>query len=173
MGGSCGDIITGMIDPMSVSVTDKHTISIPETRRLLKVPHKMTDADKDKYVSQQHTSISSHDFEYHKSRQHKILYIQVRDFDVAMWAARRFKDLHFAHAWREMTEKCGAETIEQYAQMYIDNGYMVSQYPHADVIDIQDIRSGRAGQVLTDLGFTISLPGQELYQTWLEANNLC
>lgn len=174
MGGACGDIIVGMLAPAGTTISSRHTVEIPENRRKLKIPHKFeTDEDKDCYLNQlYHTTISSHDFEYHAKNGHDILYVGIQNIDRAIWAATRFKNLHFAHAWQEMTDKCGAETIEQYAQMYIDHRIMVKNYVPAKIIDVEDIISGNAVQKLSELGYDISVDGQELYNQWLEANQL-
>lgn len=174
MGGACGDIVVGMLAPAGAAIGPRNTVIIPENRRKLKVPHKFeTDDDKDCYLKQlYHTTISSHDFEYHAKNNHDILYVSIQNLDHAVWAATRFKKLHFEHAWQEMTDKCGAETIEQYAQMYIDHAGMVKNYPTAKIIAIEDIISGNAVQRLTELGYKVSADGQQLYQQWLEANQL-
>jgi hypothetical protein len=158
-GGTAGDIISRIIDPSELSLD----------RQRLKKPHLFSSVEeKDQYiVNSTWNSLPSHDFEYHRLKQHRILGIQCRDMQSAMWAAQRFKEIHRPHVWEEMSRACGANTIEQYAQMIIDFGNMIASYT-SDVLYLDRIIAGNAIEDLGLLGLPV--PGAELYNKWLEAN---
>jgi hypothetical protein len=158
-GGTAGDIISKIVDPSELS---------PD-RQKLKKPHLFQSVEeKDQYIIDSiWTSLPSHDFEYHRLRQHKILGIQCREMQSALWAANRFKEIHRPHVWKEMCRACGANTIEQYAQMIIDFGNMIANYT-SDVLYLDRIIAGDAIEDLELLGLPV--PGAELYNEWLNSN---
>jgi hypothetical protein len=89
----------------------------------------------------------------------------VQDFTIAMWAADRFRNLHRPHVWQEMQSKCGASTIEEYAQMLIDYSNMVVHNTDC-IVKLEDIRNGQAIDALKKLG--INNPRKNLYLNWLD-----
>ena len=155
-GGTCGDIIARLIDDQELS----------SDRQRLKKPHLFSSSEeKDQYIaSSTWRSLPSHDFEYHRLKQHNILGIQCRDMPTALWAANRFKALHRPQVWEEMCRACGSETIDQYAQMIIDFGNMVASYT-SNVLFLDRIVAGYAIDDLTKLN--IPLSGKSLYSKWL------
>lgn len=155
-GGTAGDIISRIIDPDELSLD----------RQQLKKPHLFSsDKEKDQYINSSiWGSLPSHDFEYHRSRQHSILGIRCRDTQSALWAANRFKAQHRPHVWQEMSQSCGADTIEQYAQMIIDFGNMIANYTN-NVLYLDRIIAGYAVADLIDLNVPIT--GEDLYTEWL------
>ena len=92
----------------------------------------------------------------------------MQDSEIAMWAARRFRALHRPHVWQEMQTKCGAATIEEYAQMMIDYSNMIVNHT-TDIVKLEDIRNGQAIQALAKLG--INSTHKNLYQNWLDLQN--
>ena len=158
-GGTAGDIISRIIDPSDLSVD----------RQRLKKPHLFSSIEeKDQYINEsQWASLPSHDFEYHRSKQHKILGIQCRDMQLALWAANRFKALHRPHVWEEMSRAYGADTIEQYAQLIIHFGNMIASYTD-NVLYLDRIVAGHAIEDLGRLGLPVQ--GAELYKEWLNSN---
>ena len=155
-GGTAGDIISRIIDPSELSAD----------RQRLKKPHLFScDQEKDQYITNSiWASLPSHDFEYHRSRQHGILGICCRDTSTALWAASRFKAQHRPHVWEEMSRACGANTIEQYAQMIIDFGNMIANYTN-NVLYLDRIIAGHAVTDLLELD--IPVIGKDLYTEWL------
>jgi len=155
-GGTAGDIVARIIDNQELS----------KDRQRLKKPHLFfSDKEKDQYINDSAwASLPSHDFEYHQSRQHKILGVCCRDMPSALWAADRFKVQHRPHVWEEMSRACGANTIEQYAQMIIDFGNMIANYTN-NVLYLDRIIAGHAVADLLDLDMPVT--GKDLYTEWL------
>lgn len=166
-GGTCGDLIAALIDPTGVEFHNG-TILHPEYRRKLKKPRTFTnDNYKDEYiklVSKEYLSIPSHDTEYHIKRNHRIISITVDDYDIALWAANRFKNLHTDEVWGSMSYACGAKTVLDYAQILIDYGSLVRQHTK-DIIKLEDIVSGNAIKTLNTIG--INNCDKNFYATWL------
>lgn len=173
MGGTAGDLVSAVIDSTDVKVNNG-SIELPIERTLLKKPHTFNnDYEKDVVINSTiYRSISSHDYEYHQQRNHKILCIGIDDMPSAIWAAVRFKNLHRPLVWEEMTQKCGANSIEEYAQMYIDFTNMVRQNPQVKIINITDIITGRLLEALSEMGVQTDPRASELYNAWTETNKL-
>lgn len=169
-GGTCGDLISAIIDPSDAEFK-RNAVWHNQERICLKKPHLFeTDLEKDQYIntiSKKYLSIPSHDLDYHVRLGHTFISIVTDKFNVAMWAARRFKTLHRPHVWEEMQHACGANTIEEYAQMLIDYSNMVRA--HTDkVLDLERIYRGHAIEDLQNwLTNPISKSSQNLYKNWL------
>ena len=170
-GGTCGDLIAAMIDSTHARFQNT-TVIHSDGRRRLKKPHIFAnDEEKDQYITEmstQYLSIPSHDLDYHVRRSHRFIAITVQDFEIAMWAARRFRGLHRPQVWQAMQTVCGAATIEDYAQMLIDYSNMVVNHT-TDVVKLEDIRNGQAIQSLIKLG--INSKHKNLYLNWLDLQN--
>lgn len=172
-GGTCGDLISALIDPTNSRMYQTVVINDPERCRLKK-PHLFdSNSAKDQYISaiiKQYASIPSHDLEYHKNRGHKFISISVNDRDVALWAATRFRALHRPHVWEEMTRYCGAGTVDDYANVLIDYSNMVTQHTNY-IVDLKDIINGNGITALEEcIQITVSDHGREFYKEWLLAN---
>jgi hypothetical protein len=164
-GGTCGDVITALFDSTDACYR-ANTVMIHADRSRLKKPHEfVNDTDKDQYLAEMATkyqSIPSHDLDYHARRQHEFIGIIVQDWDVALWAAQRFKDLHRPHVWAEMTAACGANSIEDYAQIMIDFSNLVVQ--HTDkIVTLESIRAGTALQ-----NPVLQNTDKNFYKIWLD-----
>ena len=163
-GGTCGDLITSLIDSRELTAE----------RTRLKKPHTFsTIEEKDQYLidMQQYDSIPSHDLEYHKLRNHKFIGVRVQDFNIALWAAIRFRAIHRPHVWKEMGKVCGATTINDYAQTIIDFGNYISTATNA-ILMLEDILCGKAIEKLQSIGeIKIAHNAEDVYNTWLNKNN--
>jgi hypothetical protein len=165
-GGTCGDVITALFDSTGASCQGS-TVMIDADRSRFKKPHAFAgDKEKDQYLEHmtaKYQSIPSHDLDYHVRQRHRFIGITVQDWNVAMWAAQRFKDLHRPHVWAEMAKACGADTVEAYAQMMLDFSNLIVQ--HTDrIITLESIQTGTALQnpILQNVD-------RDFYKTWLEA----
>ena len=132
-GGTCGDLITALIDPRGAVLNEKNgTVQLTSDRIGLKKPHLFsTDDKKDQYLESLGTkygSVSSHDLAYHINRNHEFIGITVTDFNAALWAATRFKELHCDVVWQEMQAACGVSSVSEYARMMIDFSFLVKQH---------------------------------------------
>jgi len=166
-GGTCGDLITAMIDPRSAQVSN-NVIRHNKEREKLKKPHLFnSNNEKDHYlceISCVYDSIPSHDLGYHLDRGHDFITVVVQDPLTALWAAERFKKLHRAHVWEEMQKSCGADSVEDYAKILIDFSNMVSAKT-TKIIKLEKILSGDAVNDLVDL-LSRDVNG-DIYQQWL------
>jgi len=165
-GGTCGDVITALFDSTDTSYHGA-TVMIDAARSRFKKPQTFADdKEKDQYLKHmtaKYQSIPSHDLEYHGRQRHEFIGITVQDWNVALWAAQRFKDLHRPHVWTEMTAVCGAITVEDYAQLLIDFSNLIVQ--HTDkIITLESIQTGTALQ-----NPILQNANRDFYKTWLEA----
>lgn len=158
-GGTAGDIVSLILDPSELSLQ----------RQQLKKPHLFSnDQQKDIYLSTcPWLSIPSHDFAYHRQRNHQVLAVVCRYWHDAVWAAQRFKQLHRPQVWAEMTQHCGAEDIQAYAQIIIDFGNLLETYT-SNVLYLDEITGGHAINRLCRLGY--ATPGIKLYAQWCMNN---
>ncbi len=172
-GGTCGDLVTALIDSSDTKFNCalKTVVHLPERARLKK-PHLFaSDADKDQYINdirKNYSSIPSHDLDYHVRRQHVFVGITVQDLDTALWAAKRFRACHRPHVWEEMQRLCGANSVENYAQVLIDFSNMLAT--HTDkIVKLEDIKHGTVIPILENmLSCSISKGSKNLYQNWLD-----
>lgn len=167
-GGTCGDLIAALIDPAGVEFYHGAVMHI-EDRASLKKPHLFeSESDKDLYienVSRKYHSIPSHDIEYHIKRSHNFIGITVEDRNIANWAATRFKNLHRAEVWASMSKACGANTVDDYAQILLDYSTMVQQHTNR-LIKLEEIVTGNAIKSLNELGITNC--STSLYNDWVK-----
>jgi hypothetical protein len=173
-GGTCGDLITAMIDPRNVTLVDT-TIVLSKHRQQLKKPHLFTNnQEKTEYLDEiflNYNSIPSHDLDYHVAFNHKLISIAVQDFQTAIWAATRFKQLHRPHVWQEMCQACGVDNIKGYAQALIDYSNMVAQHT-TNVLQLEHIVSGQVVESLEKiLNTTLTSTSTDIYRNWLLAQH--
>jgi glycerol kinase len=168
-GGTCGDMISAILDP--VGTRFRHTAVMIEDsdRSRLKKPHLFqSDQEKDQYlieIEKKYQSIPSHDLDYHVRKKHDFIGITVQDKATALWAAKRFKQLHRAHVWEEMTALSGVNSVEEYAQMMIDFSNLITQ--HTDrVVSLESIRAGTALD-----NPILKTASKNLYRNWLDLQN--
>ena len=168
-GGTCGDLICALIDPTD-AVVDKNKIILTNDRSKLKKPHLFSnDVDKDLYIleiTKKYQSIPSHDFAYHKTRQHSIIGIVIDKLSTAKIASSRFKKLHRPKVWNEMQKFCGAQTVDDYAQILIDFSNLIASQCDI-VVKLENIINGTAILNFEKNGLYISNQGQEIYHRWL------
>ncbi len=172
MGGTCGDLISAIIDHRD-SQLERGRIIHTDIRQRLKKPHRFpTTKDKDDYLKQVETdtnyrSISSHDLSYHIESTHSFIGIVCDNLNVALKAAHRFKNLHRPHVWNEMQSVSGAKTVDDYAQMILDISNLIRQHT-TKTVKLESIMSGN---VLPELNNILSIPvdkrGSDVYQNWL------
>lgn len=168
-GGTCGDLITALIDSQGASFRGK-AVMFDLERMQLKKPHMFNShAEKDQYIADmavKYRSIPSHDLDYHVQGKHAMIGITVQDTDTALWAAERFKQLHRPHVWLEMQTACGANSVGDYAQIMIDFSNQLQQ--HTDrTVPLESIRAGTVLDQLSQLT-TLSPTSKNLYQNWLD-----
>ena len=145
-GGTCGDMVSAIIDPLGAYFKNATVMHEPDRARLKK-PHLFaSDQDKDQYLTdagKKYQSIPSHDLNYHIQKGHKFIGITVREQDIALWAANRFKQLHRPHVWEEMAAVCGVDSVTEYAQIMIDFSNLVVQHTDS-IVTLESICNGTA-----------------------------
>lgn len=167
-GGTCGDLITALIDSQGAYFRNKAVMFEQDRLRFKKSHAFANDEEKDQYINEmaiKYRSIPSHDLQYHIKRGHDFIGITVQDLSVAKWAANRFKELHRPHVWAEMTAVCGVDTVEDYAQIMIDFSNLVIQHTNK-IITLESIK---AGTVLQNQ--LLSTGKKNLYQNWQDLQN--
>jgi hypothetical protein len=171
-GGTCGDLVTALIDLTGAQLKGSTVQHIPERARLKKPHLWSSDDEKDQYLaSVTYNSISSHDLDYHRSRSHRFITVIIEEFDSAIWAAGRFRDCHRPAVWQEMMEFCGATCVEEYAEIMMHYSRMVVNHT-ADVLTLEDILQGRViSELQRIIGHTISSDALTFYQHWLKAQH--
>jgi hypothetical protein len=170
-GGTCGDLIGALIDPTNAKLT-KTTITLDSMQtRLKKLSNFSNNNEKDIYLSNvKFKSVTSHDLEYHKLRDHKFISIVVEDFDLALWAATRFKNLHRTQVWKEMSKISGANNTNEYAQIILDYSNMVKSFAYF-TINLKEIVEGTVLQQMQQI-IEPSKKSEKIYKQWLLANKL-
>lgn len=172
-GGSCGDLVTALIDPTDAMLnTEFKTVIHAEERTKLKKPHLFNTAEeKISYVNEIGTcyrSIPSHDLDFHVLQSHNFISITIQDKSTALWAAERFKRCHRPHVWKEMQNKCSASSVSDYADILIHYSNMVKTRT-SKLIKLEDIVSGNLIKTLEDIAnLSISEQGRAFYQSWLD-----
>lgn len=172
-GGTCGDLITALIDPVdAVLNSELGTVTHTVDRAKLKKPHLFNNnLEKANYLleaASHYRSIPSHDLDFHVEQQHDFMSITVNDPTIAVWAAERFKKCHRPHVWAEMQKVCGAKSIEDYANILIHYSNMVQKHTNK-LIQLEDIVSGQLINVLEKLISTeLSDHSKNFYQAWLD-----
>jgi hypothetical protein len=170
-GGTCGDLITGLIDSKNTQLFEtriKHDVA----RMRLKKPHEFKSVEgKKSYlvdIATQYKSIPSHDLDYHSQQGHAFISITVKDKKCALWAADRFKNMHRPPVWEEMSRFSGAKTVEDYAQLLLDYSNLVETKTPI-IIKLESIV---AGDALDDLKQLVDTPlDNDLYANWLKAQH--
>lgn len=174
-GGTCGDLISALLDTQgAVLNADTGTVMMPDYRIRLKKPHLFdTVESKNQYLQSvpSDTCVSSHDLNYHVQQHHNFISITVQDEQIALWAARRFRQLHRPHVWQEMQQRCGATTVEQYAQTLIDYSSMVANLTDK-IVTLESIVAGHAAKIENSVGIKLSNNAKTFYQNWLRSQQL-
>lgn len=169
-GGACGDLITALIEVGDTQIAGS-AVKINKDRLKLKKPYLFSsDQEKDAYlnlVRSKYKSISSHDFEYHKKNNHKIIVIDVDDWDNALWAARRFKNLHKDVIWKQIMSDCNISSVTDYAKLMIDFSQMATNYATCS-IKLSDITNGNLIEKLhTVYKLQLDSSAEQFYKKWL------
>ena len=167
MGGTCGDLITAVIDPTNATITGP-SMTMGKDRVKLKKPHLFNSIDeKDRYIQSMtahYRSLPSHDTTYHIDRGHDFISVIVQDMPSAQWATTRFKTLHHPDIWQEMLSITGFKDENSYAECMIHYSELVMK--HTDkCIELSSIVNGNMIGLLSKY---VSTPlHTNIYSTWL------
>lgn len=169
-GGACGDLITALIDIGDSQIAES-AVTLNKQRQRLKKPHLFNnDEEKHAYCNSmrsQYKSIPSHDFEYHRKNNHKIIVIDVDDWDNALWAAQRFKSLHSDVIWKKIMSDCNISSVTDYAKLMMDFSKMATNYS-ACSIKLSDITNGNLIEKLNTVNnLQLDNSAEQFYKQWL------
>lgn len=172
LGGTCGDLVVAMIDNCNATIKNGAVKIDLERQQLKKSWQFQNDQERNLYVNgmkYRYKSIPSHDTDYHLRNNQSFSAIVVKEKSTAKWAAQRFKDLHRAHVWEEMTSVNAANTVEKYAQDMLDWSSWIRQHTNR-IISLEDILDGCVCEVISRI-ITIDPAGVNFYKQWLQAQN--
>lgn len=172
LGGTCGDLVVAMIDGRNATIKNGSVSTDPDRQQLKKSWKFSNDQDRNLYVDrikQHYKSIPSHDPDYHIRNNQPFVAITVDTKSTALWASKRFKELHRTQVWKEMTAANNAGTIEKYAQDMLDWSSWIKEQTKR-TIRLEDILDGRADKQISSI-ITIESAGVDFYKHWLQAQN--
>lgn len=176
MGGTCGDLVSAMLDLTDVSFDLlRRKMQMPIERQRLKKPFTFSnDQEKNQYladIAKLYTSVPSHDLDYHVQHAQWFIGIRVRDPDIALWAADRFRYAHRPQVWQTVKQGWHIDTIEQYAQLLMDYGNLISQYT-TNLLNLEDIVSGHLIPCLEHIvGRKLDKNAVNCYRNWQDIQN--
>ena len=166
MGGTCGDLVTSVIDSTN-STLDKSRIHTTMDRSKLKSGLFLkTEAEQLNYIKEmesKYLSIPSHNIDLHVKYQHSFITIVTENYGLALWCATRFKNLNtLNNVWTNMY---GNDAIpDRHADSIIQSCKYLSL--HTDrIIMLEDILSGN---LLSNLSKYVKTPlNEKLNEEWL------
>lgn len=176
MGGTCGDLVSAMLDLKDVTFDFAfRKMRMPVERQRLKKPYTFgNDQEKDQYLADMckiYSSVPSHDLDYHVQRSHWFIGIRVRDPDIALWAADRFRYAHRPEVWQTVKQGWQIDTVEQYAQLLMDYANLISQHT-THLLDLEDIVSGHVVSCLEHIvGRELGKNSVNCYRNWQSLQN--
>lgn len=169
-GGTCGDLLTALIDNKDTKFFNNAVQQSPHRSKLKKPFLFKNDTEKDQYIDSignEYMSVPSHDVEYHISRNHDFIGITVTDFELALWASTRFKNLHRNNVWDEMCKSCGANSVNDYANILISYSNMIINHTNR-IVNLNDIVNGNALDALKKINVTACSESKIFYANWIK-----
>lgn len=167
MGGTAGDLVTAVIDNKDTMLDDKKILIHPK-RSKLKKPHLFNNSkettDYINSLSTTYISLPSHSTDFHIQEKQDFIGIAVDDYETALWAATRFKELHLPHVWEEVMAYSNIISVEEYADLMMKYGAFIRN--HTDkVISLKSILDGN---LITELKKYLDFDlHEDLYTAWL------
>ena len=170
MGGTYGDMVAGLINEDLKTDAIWQVARPNEEMSKLKKPHTFSsDEEKDEYInsiSLKYKCILSHDQDYHFNRNHNVLGIVVTNMKSALKCAKRFKAAHRTQVWKEMMDRCGAKTIEEYAEMMLHYSSAIEKQSKW-IISTDEIEDGCVLEMITQItGRPLTTLTQHSYENW-------
>jgi len=164
-GGMCGDLVTSVIDSTDSMLSNARIYTIMDRSKLKSNLFLHTEEDQLKYIKEMETrylSIPSHSIDLHVKYKHSFITVYTENYDLALWCATRFKNLHTHDVWSTLTN--GDGSVESYATTIIQS-CKYSQAHTDKIIMLEDILSGN---LLSTLSKYVKTPlNEKLYQEWL------
>jgi hypothetical protein len=150
MGGTCGDLLVSVIDNTHSRIDNTRILATLEKNQFKRVNELGDDANKHAKLldlGRKFKAVPSHDADYHIKFNHKYIAIEVDSIVDAMWAARRFVNLHLAFDWAIDMQRGGEATIKAYADQIMAYTHIVTPSAFLSV-NLRDIRGGKLIDIL-------------------------
>jgi hypothetical protein len=162
-GGMCGDIVNSVIDPSHSVLAGPRIYTNINRSKLKSNLFITTETEQLEYIKKMESiylSIPSHKIDLHIKHKHPYITIFTENYDLALWCATRFKNLHPSDVW----SKLGQSSVESYANTIIESCKHAAS--HTDkIITLEDILSGN---LLSSLSKHVHTPlNEKLYEKWL------
>lgn len=157
--GTCGNMVTAVIDNTGYRFDGRHYESFAERIKLRNrfYQNTMTDNDRDNYIiemSKKYKSLASHQYQYHIDRGHSYILVMPSTEEEIQWSINRFKTIH-------PNSPMDVKTAHNYY-----NEFITKSKQHTNkIITLTDIWSGN---LLERLKEYVSTPlNEEVYHQWL------
>jgi hypothetical protein len=166
MGGTCGDLVTAVIDSTDSKLDGSKIYTMLSRSKLKSDLFLNSEIEQLNYIKEmesKYLSIPSHKIDLHVKYKHPFITIFTENYDLALWCANRYKNLNRPDVWENMN-KFNNLTVESHAQTTIDScRYLAS---HTDkIIALEDMLSGN---LLSKLSKYVKTPlNEKLYEEWL------
>lgn len=157
--GTCGNMVTAVIDNNGYNFDGKHYECFNERKKLRNTFYQrtMTDEDRDNYIieiAKKYKSLASHQYNYHIDRGHQYILVIPSTDEEIQWSIHRFNNIH-PHIAMNVTN----------APNYYNNFINEAKQHTNKIITLTDIWSGN---LLNRLKEYISTPlDEEVYYQWL------
>lgn len=157
--GAGGNLVSAVIDNRYYYYDGVHFHTFRKKLRTLEDTEKMTDDDRDTYlstISEKYLSIPSHSIDYHINRKHDFILI-APDTDIEInWCIERFTKIHAN--LKHLVE----DSLDGY-KVFVEKG---KQHTNK-IITVEEIYSGK---LLDRLKEYVTTPiNEQLYHIWLES----
>jgi hypothetical protein len=172
MGGTCGDLVSAVIDSTGIAINENGRVILPKDRRRLKRPYDFLNDDEKDHMLNLITakSIASHDYIYHLKKKHALLCIGVYDVESAKLAAARFKKLTDKNYWELASKTNNISTVDAWADLYLNYSNKLIKTERIKILDIRDIFNGKLLDKLKEMTIEVDPTADSIYKNWLELN---
>jgi hypothetical protein len=162
--GSCGEMITAVIDDTGYSYNGLLCNLIEYERSKLKNPEWdkiLTDEDRDNVIQElslKYKSLTSHKFQYHVDRQHDVIFIDASEDNLIEWSNNRLYQLYGNALWINPDKQINLARAHKAHELMLSSAKRI--------IKLRDILEGRLIDVLKQY---VSTPlNEDLYYRWQE-----
>ena len=168
IGGTCGDLITAVIDSTDTHINWTAAVKLPMNRVTLKQGKLKTDNEVSQYlldIFKKYKSVSSHS--PIPIENIKLINPVIYDKKIAIWAAHRFTRVNLKKPYNDyMCREC--KNDEEYANILLDHCQFVTEMntnPDTILIDVRDIVEGNLIKKLQN--YIDTELDNNFYQRWL------
>ena len=171
IGGTCGDLVTAVIDSTDASIDWTHAVKMPKTRLTLKTKIN-TDEDITQYLLEifdKYKSISSHlpISDILLKDNIKLITPVIHEKEIALWAANRFVKVNLKKPYNHFMNRL-CKNDEEYADILLEHSKFSTEIkPNTNTILI-NVRDIVEGNLITKLqNYMDTELDNNFYQQWL------